>query len=54
MQPEGIVPAFDEAEDGHAGLGLGREATSGQQLAVASAKVVDFQVGAEVVIGAGG
>src|SRR5258708_28580544 len=38
MPPVRVVPAFDEVEDGHAGLDLGREATAVQQLALEGRK----------------
>src|SRR5258707_12039946 len=38
MPPVRVVPAFDEVEDGHAGLDLGREATTIQQLALEGRK----------------
>jgi integrase len=52
MPPVRIVPALDEVEDGHPGLGLGGEAAPVQQLtrsdgsrwsAAAEAKIPDFR-----------
>ena len=34
MLPMRIVPALDEVEDGHSGVGLGREAATVQQFAL--------------------
>jgi len=38
MPPVRVVPAFDEVEDGHPGLDLGREAPAVQQLALEGGK----------------
>ncbi len=34
MSPVRVIPPLDEVEDGHPGLGLDREATAVQQLAL--------------------